>query len=391
MKDVINKAFSLYDNKLFFVFTGIHSILTGLFIFYIPIFLWSEFQSWALISLFIGIAGLSFTGALRVFEYVLSKYSLRVLLLISFIFPSICFAFFLLGIQTFIYFLALMYGVYMCWYYTLHRILFIHITTHNNTGKTFGNFQIFVFIILKITLLMTAFLLEKKDYMILFFLSLLFAVVGMTVFYFKYFSFEKSLKLLDYKVMPFKKILYFLSHSSAPMFIIDGIFLYLESFFWVITLYFIAQGDFVYTALLIIILSLFFSIIHWFLKNKIDHMPGQKLFYLCVILYAISWLLRSVIPFIPSLILVSIGLIFITFSTVLFRLTLNKRFYDNARKFSCYEYMIAKSYITQISLSLFFVLMSWFLFQNMPNIESFHSFYFVFAFLSLGYLSYKKI
>ena len=384
-------AESFYDHQLFYLFTGIHSIHSGLFIFYIPIFLWLEFHSFAFISLFIGIAGIFFTLSLRVFEHILSKYSLPVLLLSSFLFPSICFFFFLLGIDSFFYIVSIMYGTYMCWYYTLHRILFIHITTQNTTGKTFGSFQVFVFLILKATLLISAFFLEKESCILLFFLSLLFSCIGMIFFYFKSFSFQKAQEILHYKIISFKKIRYFLFHSSGFMFVIDGIFLYLESFFWVITLYFIANGNFIYTAALIVILSFFFAIIHWLLKNKIDHISGHMLFQICVFLYAGAWVIRSFIIDISSFIILSIGLVVVTFSTVLFRLTLHKRFYDNARKFPYYEYMIAKSYITQFSLSLFFLLMSLFLFHNMPDMKSFDWFYLVFAMLSLGYLRYKKI
>jgi hypothetical protein len=76
-------------------------------------------------------------------------------------------------------------------------------------------------------------------------------------------------------------------YNSKPIFILDGPFLYFESFFWVLTLFFISQESFRDLGLLAIGLALSFSVIFWLIKEYIDHLDAKKLFTLAVILYSV--------------------------------------------------------------------------------------------------------
>ena len=179
------------DSKAFFFFSAIHSILTGLFIFYIPLLLWSEFQSFSLLCFFIAIGGISYLGILRIFEKLLKTTPLSLLIQISLWVPLVNFLVFLLFFDSFPLLLAIPYGIYMCFYYMLHRFLFFEITKKHNSGKTFGNFQILVLIFLKISMLGSAFFIEKEQFLILLFLSIIVILYGN-------FQFSKVLKIIDF-------------------------------------------------------------------------------------------------------------------------------------------------------------------------------------------------
>lgn len=376
------------DSYLFFTFSAVHSILTGFFIFYIPLLLWSEFHSFSLICYFISIAGLSYAIILGIFEILLPKILLKTLIQVSFWIPVVFLLGFLLLFDSHTLFLGILYGAYACFYYMLHRFLFFEVSKKKSAGKMFGNFQILVFVFLKISMFIAAFLLEKEQFIFILLLSIIVIFYGHLTFSKQRFSFEKLELLQKYQAVSVQDIKDFFHHPSFSMFLIDGVFLYLESFFWIITLYTIAGSSLSKVALLIIFLSLVFGAIHWKLKNTLDHIPYQKLFLFLVCLYSFSWILRGIILSITSHSLIAIVLIVITFSTLLFRLTLNKRFYDNARCQKAYSYMVIKSYITQISLSLFFLLLGLVSVLFMGDMATFNIFYIGASLLALFYLRY---
>ncbi|MBT4937175.1 hypothetical protein HON22_04620 [Candidatus Peregrinibacteria bacterium] len=270
----------------------------------------------------------------------------------------------------------------------LHRFLFFEITKKHNSGKTFGNFQILVLIFLKISMLGSAFFIEKEQFLILLFLSIIVILYGNFQFSQAIISQDTLESIKKYQPLKIKDIKDFFQHPSFSMFVIDGVFLYLESFFWVVTLYLVAGESFASVALLIIALSLIFGAIHWKIKSILDTIPYQKLFLFLVALYAFSWILRSMVLEIESLSLLALLLIFIAFSTILFRLTLNKRFYDNARSQSGQQYMIMKSYITQASLSVFFLILGYIAMQSTNNISALNIFYLGAAPLAIMYMKY---
>ena len=145
---------------------------------------------------------------------------------------------------------------------------------------------------------------------------------------------------------------------SRPIFIIDGIFLYLESYFWVISLFLIVRESFIRLGLIVIILAVFFGLIFLFLKNSIDRLSGQKVYVVAVALYAFSWALRGDFGENHSSLAMLCMLALITLCTSVFRLSFNKRFFDNARRTAAYKYIFMKSYISQFFLAVFFVIMA---------------------------------
>jgi hypothetical protein len=75
---------------------------------------------------------------------------------------------------------------------------------------------------------------------------------------------------------------------------------------------------------------------------------------LSVGLYALSWALRAITHDEMALEILYIFLISITFCTSFFRLAMNKRFYDLAKLTISHDYLVLKSYYSQISIVIVF-------------------------------------
>lgn len=174
------------------------------------------------------------------------------------------------------------------------------------------------------------------------------------------------------------------------MFILDGIFLYLESYFWVLSLFFLVRQSFFHLGLVVVVLALLFTGVFFLVKNTIDGLPGQKVYVTAVALYALSWILRGVLPgssqFITLWLLLSI-----TLCTSIFRLSLNKRFFDNARLAGAHDYILLKSYISQFCLALFFIVQAAiFLVAGGEVVTQLSFIYFLAAVITPAYLMYRS-
>ncbi|WP_457553866.1 hypothetical protein [Desulfobacula sp.] len=139
---------------------------------------------------------------------------------------------------------------------------------------------------------------------------------------------------------------------SRVVFAIDGIFLYLESYFWVISLFLIVRQSYWKLGVLVIFLTLVFGTIFVMIKNTIDRLPSNRIYIAAVCLYGLSWILRSALSeklnMMPLLFLLAI----ITFCTSIFRLAFNKRFFDIAKSTRAHEYIFVKSYFSQFFLAV---------------------------------------
>ena len=169
----------------FYQFSGVHSLLIGLLPFFLPVILWNSGASLAQISAFIATTGIGFIGSLWVWDQLRANHQWRWIITLSFAAEILLIgalawsvnhredaSFFLIGT-------ALLNGVYNCFYWSTQRAMFNRITTEGNTGKTFGNFQILVVILLKIGILSGGYLLETSGVLPLIALSLAISAVSL--------------------------------------------------------------------------------------------------------------------------------------------------------------------------------------------------------------------
>lgn len=146
-----------------------------------------------------------------------------------------------------------------------------------------------------------------------------------------------------------QRILFLAGGSSK-----DSVFLYPESYFWLITVFLLVGGSFSRPGLLVIALAIVLGVLFYLIKNSIDR-TDKRLLYTCSVLFSIvSWGLRACFDE-P----VDYTMLLISFSTAFFRLAFNSRFFDSAEKGSLYQYLFFKSYYSQASLAVGFGVLGW--------------------------------
>ena len=181
------------------------------------------------------------------------------------------------------------------------------------------------------------------------------------------------------------------NHGSKPVFAVDGVFLYLESHFWVLSLFLVVNQDFSSLGLTVVALALSFTILFFLIKNRIDALPAKITFRYAVWMYAVSWLLRFTLDddIVGSTVLTT--LVFITFFSTFFRLAFNKQFFNIARTNDSVRYLLLKSYSSQFYIGAVFILLG-FILKVLPlsDLVALQSVYVIAAFLSLTYLMYSE-
>jgi hypothetical protein len=262
--------------------------------------------------------------------------------------------------------------------------------THNtNTGNTFGNFQILVVLALKTGILLGSFLLASE-----YTKSLLLLFLGLSLF--GYWLLIRSLlnahEFID-EVQPkaflLTEIIHFKdAYASRLIFIIDGLFLFLESYFWVLSLYLLTQQNLLKLGVLIVVLSLLLALIFFIIKKRIDHINVQRIYVIAVFGYVLSWLLRGQLTLQAEPLILYTGMLLIAFLSSFFRLSFNKRFYDLARVNKPTQYIVYKSYYSQFALIVFFALMGVMLSTNIEAFLQLQSLYVFIAPLVFAYLLY---
>lgn len=353
--------------KLFFRFAAIHSLLMGLLPFFIAIVLWKQgFLLWQL-SAFIAITGLGFLVTLPAWHKLEQQNRWSTLLATSLILEVVLVAAILWVPDNALSILvALINGAYLCFYWMSQRTLFTrlsssigtssHSSEKSSTGNSYGNFQLVVMVLLKVGILVSAFLLEQGLEVVLFMVTLVINVLAWPLL-------KSTLSAEHVTVLPTQDsaIPFNSSKSTGIVFFIDGIFLYLESYFWLLSLYLIAQQDVMQLGLLIVVLTVLLACLFWLLKKRIDAVPMNIIFPLAITGYGISWLLRGYIGhdfdamnnFTYPLILL------IAFLTSFFRLSFNKQFFDHANRYGAdprnvTKYLMQKSYLSQWGIVIFF-------------------------------------
>jgi MFS family permease len=327
---------------------------------FIAVILWDKGITISEISAFIALTAVGFLFALYYWDRLRAAHDWKKLISLSFLFQSALVILLMWAKPSILLTIgALINGAAGCFYWSTQRLLFQAITEDSNTGNTFGNFQILVVIALKVGVLFGSYLLGMQYLISLLLLSFIVALLG---FLLVYKNLLRDAQLLHMKQVPaftLKQIIHFKDqHQSVLIFVIDGLFLFLESYFWLLTIYMLTQENVMQLGLILIALTIFLAVIFFFIKKYIDSVNTQKIYNIAVIGYAFSWLVRGVLNTEMDSVMIYSGLLLAAFLSNFFRLAFNKRFYDIARKELPTRYMICKSYYSQFMLVVFFALIA---------------------------------
>ena len=342
----------------FYLFTGIHSALIGLFLFYTPVWLWQQGFLLKEIFWFAALVGFAFIGALALWDQARCKYSPVTVSMVTLLLGLATFVTtFAVEASWFLWVLALLLGAYNAWMWTTQRALFLDLVDPGTSGKAYGNLQVFVFLVLQVSIFVGAYLNEQADYFALFLGLLVISVLGGVGLCCFGQNLDWPATLKEKTPVSFATMSSFSDGAKSPwIFLLDGPFLYLESWFWLLSLFWLANSSFWTLGWLVIALALSFTVLFWILKQFVDawELKGLNIYDWAVVLYALSWGLRGFIDEIESKTVLGFMLVAIMFFTTYFRLLFNKRFYDLAHQTLGHHYLILKSYYSQLGLALVF-------------------------------------
>lgn len=398
----------------FYLFLGTHSLLIGLLPFFLPVYLWQHGLELAGLSLLIGVSGLSFVAALGLWQKLAASWRLKQLVSITFILELVLLV--CVGLLTTVpgaalftapdnetalttqnlvtaaIILGIANGLYNAFFWTTQRTLFIEQLGRNDSGRQYGNFQIFVMVFLKVGILLGGLLLETGGFVWLLALSAGISLVANLHLAGKpggqarltqsqqngtQTSLRGSLVFTDQR-------------GSREIFLVDGIFLYLESHFWTLTLFLVVREDFGKLGVAVVVLAVVFAALFYVIKNRIDQLAARQVYRVAVWLYLASWLLRFTLDDTTSGPSLWVALVVITFCSSFFRLAFNKRFFDVARQTGSLPYLLMKSYSSQFWLGLIFFLLGIVLIViPVPHDHLLQYLYLPAALLSITYLRYS--
>ena len=370
----------------FYQFLGAHSFLIGLLPFFIPVYLWRAGFGLAQLSVLLGVSGLSFCAVLGIWQTIARSWPITRLIALTFVLELALIVLLsqlgssLLSLLP----LAIINGVYNAFFWTTQRSLFIGITSQYDTGRQYGNFQIFVTVFLKIGLLAGGLLLDAGG---IHWLVLLSAIVGLASSLWFY-QVIADTPLDQFETTNLRQSFGYKDvQHSRRIFLIDGLFLYLESHFWTLSLFLLVKQDYSRLGFTVVVLALVFSVLFFAIKNIIDKYSGAIVYSVAVVLYAASWILRAIINPDTSMQWILIALVLITFCSSFFRLAFNKRFFDIAMAGKRTQYLLTKSYVSQLVLGIGYLLLAATLFIWPAAISFFHV-YLAAALLALFYTGY---
>ncbi len=377
--------------RTLYSFLGVHSFLIGVFPFYIPVYLYTDGYSLRSICYFVAVTGAGFCISLYVWDRISKIVSLRYLIAFSVFSEFVLLtSFFLEKGHFFILICGFLNGVFNCNFWIIQRLLFLDTISFKNSGRKFGNFQLFVMVILKIGILLGGVLLEKTGYLSLYLFSASIVLVAAIFFLQKGKGIEFEKKLVSAEPLSLKTIICYRDRiNSRLVFAVDGVFLYLESYFWLISLFLLVQQSYLKLGLLVMFLTLFFGIIFVIIKNSIDRLPIGNMYKGAVLLYFASWILRGVFAEGMGNIQVLLMLAVISFCTSLFRLVFNKSFFDNAKTTTVHKYIFIKSYWSQFFMAVLFGIIGSLMLIAGDVAEQLSTVYFLAALFSFVYLLFR--
>jgi len=381
------------QQRQFYLFVCSHSFLIGIFPFFLPVYLYKQGLNMSEISLFIALSAAVFSLSMYLWDAIKSKLTPRQLLVV-------CYVLELLLIFSFIatdasinqshylaYFIAACYGLYQCFFWTTQRALFIQRSDSDNTGDRYGNFQIFVVVFLKAGVFIGGLLLDKENTYLLFLVCVITVLVGIIAML--KIPGELHWPFLQWPRVSLKEIYRFKDkYRSKEIFALDGFFLFLESFFWLLSLFLILKQSFMQLGLMIIAITIALSLVFLVLKSRIDKLPEQLVYIISIAGYGLSWLLRANLNEELSLFYQFVFLCLIAFLTALFRLAFNKRYFDLAVHAPSTPYVLMKSYYSQGALVLFFLALS-IVFNYQDTLTSLNTGYWLALLLTPLYLIYR--
>lgn len=347
-----------HHSRIFHLYLGLHSLLIGVFPFFIPVYLWKEGYALGPLSIFIAIAGFGFCLGLWAWDRLRLRIDLTSMIALSLLLLGVLLLnAYILNMDMILPVLAslgMCYGVYNCFFWTTQRALFFEIIEPANSGRKYGNFQIFVGALLQVGILLGGLLLERAGFVYIVVLSAIIALAGFMILLVNKPEYPDTLNQTE--ALGLREITAFKDEeASKAVFILDGAYLFLESYFWVISLFLIAHESFTRLGIIVLSLAVIFGIIFYLLKNIIDRLGRKRVYQLAVVLYAASWVLRALADDKASLELLFILLVVISFNTSIFRLVMNKRFYDIAKLTLAHRYLVLKSYYSQAAIFVLFL------------------------------------
>lgn len=359
---------------------------------FIAVILWDKGLTISDISSFIALTAVGFVVALYYWDRLRAQHDWTQLISLSFILQSLFVASLIWGSDTLVTTAgALINGAAGCFYWSTQRLLFQAITEDKNTGNTFGNFQILVVFALKIGVLIGSYLLGMEYFSGVLLLSFMLSILG-------FLSVHKSLrrntqleKLKQVPAFTLKQVVKFQDqHRSSLIFVVDGLFLFLESYFWMLTIYMLTQENVMQLGLILIALSILLALIFFVIKKYIDRVETQKIYLMAVLGYAVSWAIRGFLDTEMDSSLMYSALLLAAFLSNFFRLAFNKRFYDIARQDKPTRYIICKSYYSQFMLVVFFSMIAALTMSSDTAIHQLQVIYYLCTPLALVYFVYGK-
>ncbi len=375
--------------RLFYQYSGTHSLLIGLLPFFLPALMWLKGLSLSEISSFIAVNGIGYLLTLYYWDRIRIRFGWRWILVASLVLEVA-----LVGAIVFdqnfaaINLIALLNGAYGCFFWMSQRSLFVHCTNSGDTGVKFGNFQIIVMVLLKVGILGGGYLWEKWGASSVFLATI--CVVIPALAYYCRVSLPGSLTVSSPAPITLNSIVtYRDSNHSLVIFFIDGLFLFAESYFWVITLYLISGENLVRLGILVVSLSILLAGLFYLIKNRLDKAKAQQAYVIAVLGYALSWLLRGAIETNENQYWIYPLIVLIAFLTALFRLVFNKRFFDLAAKTDNHRYIVLKSYYSQLGVAVFFAMAALALLEVTEPFQALQTFYWLLAPIAMIYLLYR--
>ncbi len=346
----------------FHVFLGAHSLLIGLLPFYLPVWMWRNGIGLDGLALLIAVSGFSFAAALSAWQRIGQQRSTAALVSTSFVLEvvlvvvAITASTLLVDTESrvMVWLIAavigLSAGVYNAFFWTTQRVLFAASLGANDAGKRYGNFQIYVAVLLKVGIVVGGLLLDHNLLLGLFAVSALICLASALWLKRRLPSTPLLVPSRQDHTHDFEK-----DTRSRSVFLADGVFLLLESHFWTLSLFLLFGEDFTRLGVLVVLLGIAFALLFWASKNLVDRLAVRQVYVIAVVLYGASWWLRSVAGELEGPSSTGVLLIVVTFTTSFFRLGFNKRFFEHAINTSAASYLVWKSRVSQRALGIVFL------------------------------------